>query len=223
MTSFPGSPRLLKGAIVAIPAGVPIPSVIVFQYNPDTLTRRLQPSAAGNEGAQGEAMRLKGPPQETINLSMEIDATDQMDRGDPLTAALGIHPALAQLELLLYPGSGLMIANEVLATLGLLEVVPPEAPLTLFVWGPSRVVPVRITDLSVEEEAYDPFLNPIRAKVTVGMRVLTYQDLGMVSAGGALFLAHQIAKEVLGAVGGVAGAASGVASFSASASFNLSV
>ncbi|HYR10130.1 MAG TPA: hypothetical protein VEQ60_20320 [Longimicrobium sp.] len=223
MSSFPGSPRLLKGAIVAIPTGIPIPSVIVFQYNPDTLTRRLQPSAAGNESAPGEALRLKGPPQETINLSMEIDATDQMDRGDPMTAALGIHPALAQLELLLYPGSPVMIANEVLATLGLLEIVPPEAPLTLFVWGPSRVVPVRITDLSVEEEAYDPFLNPIRAKVTVGMRVLTYQDLGMTTAGGALFLAHQIAKEVLGAVGGVAGAIGGAASFSASASFNLSV
>jgi hypothetical protein len=116
-----------------------------------------------------------------------------------------------------------MIANEVLATLGLLEIVPPEAPLTLFVWGPSRVVPVRITDLSVEEEAYDPFLNPIRAKVTVGMRVLNYHDLGMVSAGGALFLAHQIAKEVMGAVGGVAGAVGGAASFSASASFNLSL
>lgn len=220
MSSFPGSPRLLKGALVAIPAASPVPAVIVFQYNPDTLTRRLQASAAGNDGAAGEALRLKGPPQETISLSVEIDAADQMERGDPQAALLGIHPALAQLELLLYPGSGRMIANEVLAALGVLEIVPPEAPLTLFVWGANRVLPVRVTELSVEEEAYDPLLNPIRAKVSLGMRVLTYHDLGMTSAGGALYLAHQVAKEVMGAAGAGAAPVGGVASFAAGASFN---
>jgi hypothetical protein len=220
MSSFPGSPRLLKGALVSIPAGVPVPSVVVFQYNPDTLTRRLQPRTTGND-TPGDAVRIKGPPEETLNLSLEIDAADQMERGDPLTAVSGIHSALAQLELLLYPPSGRMIANEVLAALGVIEIVPPEAPLTLFVWGAKRVLPVRITDLSVEEEAYDPDLNPIRAKVTLGMRVLTYQDLGLTSAGGALFLAHHVAKEVMATLGGAAAAAQGVASFSASASVNL--
>ena len=222
MSSFPGSPRLLKGAIVAISAGAPVPGVIVFQYNPDTLTRRLQPSAAGNDGAAGEALRLKGPPQETINLSVEIDAADQMERGDPVTALMGIHPALAQLELLLYPGSGRMIANEVLAALGMLEIVPPEAPLTLFVWGARRVLPVRITELSVEEEAYDPDLNPIRAKVSLGMRVLSYHDLGLTTPGGALFMAHQVAKEVLANLGAGAVAVSGAASFAAGGTINLS-
>lgn len=221
MTSFPGSPRLLKGAIVAIPSGVPVPSVIVFQYNPDTLTRRLQANAAGNEGAPGEALRLKGPPQETISLSVEIDAADQMERGDPVAALTGIHPQLAQLELLLYPDSGMMVANEVLANLGVIEIVPPEAPLTLFVWGIKRVVPVRITDLSIEEEAFDPDLNPLRAKVSLGLRVLTYQDLGMTSVGGALSLVHQVAKEVMSNLTGVSAALGGTASFQASASFNL--
>jgi len=218
MTSFPGSPRLLKGAIVAIPAGVPIPSVIVFQYNPDTLTRRLQANAAGSDGAQGEALRLKGPPQETITLSVEIDATDPMEAGDPVTALAGVHPALARLETLLYPSSALMIANEVLAHLGVIEIVPAEAPLTLFVWGAARVVPVRITDLGIEEEAFDPLLNPIRAKVSLGMRVLTYQDLGMTSVGGALFLAHQVAKEVMASLPPLP---TGNAGFQASASFSL--
>jgi hypothetical protein len=212
MTSFSGSPLLLKGAIVTIPAAVPIPGVIVFQYNPDTLTRRLQPSAAGNDSSQGEALRIKGPPQETINCAIEIDATDQMELGDPVTAVSGIHSALAGLELLLYPPSGLAIANEVLALLGVIEIIPAEAPLTLFVWGPARVVPVRITEMSIEEEAFDPLLNPIRAKVTLGMRVLSYQDLGMTSAGGAVFLAHQITKEVLSRAGGVSSAVSRVVS-----------
>ena len=219
MTAYPRAPRLLKGAIVAIPAGVPVPSVIAFQYNPDTLTRRLQANAAGSEGAAGEALRLKGPPQETISLSVEIDAADQMEAANPVTTVAGIHPALAQLELLLYPSSALAIANEVLSHLGVIEIVPAEAPLTLFVWGVGRVLPVRITDLSIEEEAFDPLLNPIRAKVGLSMRVLTYQDLGMTSVGGALFMAHQVAKEVMGSLSGVAGAAQ----LGASASFNLSL
>ena len=219
MTAHSRAPRLLTGAIVAIPAGVPVPSVIAFQYNPATLPRRLQASAAGGEGAAGEALRLKGPPQETINLSIEIDATDAMEAANPVTTVLGIHPALAQLELLLYPSAGLAIANEVLAHLGVIEIVPAEAPLTLFAWGPGRVLPVRITELSIEEEAFDPLLNPIRAKVGLGMRVLTYQDLGMASVGGALFMAHQVAKEVMGSLSGVVGAAQ----MGASASFNLSL
>jgi hypothetical protein len=218
LSSFPGSPRLLKGAIVAIPAGVPVPSVTVFQYNPDTLTRRVQANAAGNESAPGEALRLKGPPQETINLAIEIDAADQMEAGDPVTALAGLYPALSRLEMLLYPSSALMIANEALANLGVIEIVPAEAPLTLFVWGIKRVVPVRITDLSIEEEAFDPQLNPIRAKVTLGMRVLTYQDLGMASAGGALFLAHQIAKEVMASLPPIP---TGAASFQAGFSISL--
>jgi hypothetical protein len=217
MTSFPGSPRLLKGAIVGVDPFNPLASIVVFQYNPDTMTRRIQANAAGQNPAQGEALRLKGPPQETINLAVEVDATDQMERGDPLAAAMGIHPTLASLEMLLYPKSLTVIANEVLARAGVIEVIQPEAPLTLFVWGVKRVVPVRLTEFSIEEQAYDPDLNPIRARVTLGMRVLTYQDLGLVSVGGALFMAHQVAKEVMATIGGVSNVA-GAVSFSGSVS-----
>jgi hypothetical protein len=221
MSSFPGSPRLLKGAIVGLDPMNPLASIVVFQYNPESLTRRIQANAAQAGAAQGEALRLKGPPQETINCTVEIDAADQMERADPVTGLLGIHPTLASLEMLLYPKSALVIANEVLARVGVIEVVPAEAPLTLFIWGIKRVVPVRLTEFSINEEAFDPDLNPIRAKVTLGMRVLTYQDLGLLSVGGALFMVHQVVKEVMATVGGIgaiAGAASGTASFSASAS-----
>lgn len=201
MSSFPGSPRLQKGAIVGLDPANPLASVIVFQYNPDTLTRSLTAQTTEGEANRGEALRLKGPPQETMTLDVEIDATDQLEQGDSIATSMGIYPALAALEMLLYPKSGLIIANEVLAAVGIIEVIPPEAPLTLFVWGLKRVVPVRLTNFSITEEAFDPGLNPIRAKVSLGMRVLSYYDLGLYSAGGALFMVHQVAKEVMATIG----------------------
>lgn len=138
MSSFPGSPRLLKGAIVGVDPVNPLASVIKFQYNPDTLTRTLTAqTTSGSGGDRSEAMRLKGPPQETIKVDIELDAADQLERGD----GTGLAPALASLEMLIYPKSALVIANEVLAaTVGVIEIIPPEAPLTLFIWGIKRVL-----------------------------------------------------------------------------------
>jgi hypothetical protein len=190
-----------KGALIGLDVLKPVASVVVFQYNPEKVTRSLRPKSSGADGAQGEALRISGPPEETFNLDIEIDATDQLAAGDPIAGSLGIAPQLASLEMMFYPASALVIANEALALAGLVEVVPPEAPLALLVWSPSRVVPVRLTDISIAEEAYDPNLNPIQAKVTVGMRVLNYDDLGLLSVGGGLFMVHQIAKEVMANIG----------------------
>jgi hypothetical protein len=212
MTTFPGSPKTQKGAIVGLDPFNPVASVIVFQYNPDTLTRTLTAQTAGGEPNSGEALRLKGPPQEIITVNIEIDAADQLEKADAIATTMGLYPTLSSLEMLLYPKSALVIANEVLAKAGMIEVVAPEAPLTLFIWGIKRVVPVRLTTFSITEEAFDTNLNPIRAKVNLGLRVLNYQDLGLASVGGALFMAHQIMKEVMATIGGVgniAGAASG--------------
>ncbi len=211
MSSFPNSPLLQKGAIIGIDPFNPLTSVIVFQYNPETMTRTITAQTTGGEGDRGEALRLKGPPQETIRLDVEIDAADQLERADGIATGMGVYPTLASLEMLLYPKSALMIANEVLLNLGIIEVIPPEAPLTLFVWGVKRILPVRLTELGITEEAYDPSLNPIRAKVSLGLRVLNYHDLGLASVGGTLFMAHQIAKEVMatiGSVGNIAGSVS---------------
>ncbi|HEU4711215.1 MAG TPA: hypothetical protein VFS76_06595 [Pyrinomonadaceae bacterium] len=199
MSSFPNSPRLLKGAIIGLDPLKPLASVVVFQYNPDSLTRRVEArSSGGNDNAdRSEAFRLTGPPKETITLSVEIDATDQLEVANPLAVVSGIHPTLAALEMLLYPQSALTIANTALAMAGNLEIIPPEAPLTLFFWGPARVLPVRLTSLSITEEAYDQLLNPIRAKVDLTLNVLSYFDLKVTNPGYQLFLAHHIAKEVL--------------------------
>jgi len=203
MTASPNSPRLIKGALIGIDLFNPVSSVAVFQYNPDTVTRTLQVQGVGDGGDRSEAMRLKGAPIETIKMDVEIDATDQLEKADGITTALGIHPQLAALEMLAYPKSALVIANTVLMGLGTIEVLPPIGPFTLLVWGIKRVLPVRLTDFSITEEAFDPALNPIRAKVSLGLRVLSYNDLSITNPGYYLFLAHQIAKEVFGTMGSV--------------------
>lgn len=198
MTTFPNSPRLLKGAIVGLDPVNPLASVIVFQYNPDTVTRRLDARTSGGDGGdRSEAFRLTGPPKETVTLSVEVDAADQLEEANPLAVTSGVYPALSALEMLLYPKSRTVIANAALARLGNIEIIPPEAPMTLFIWGTRRVVPVRLTSFSITEEAYDTALNPIRARVELSLLVLSYADLKQGHPGYNLFLAHQIAKEIM--------------------------
>ena len=199
MTTFPGSPRLIKGGIVLLdPVSGAVQRVIALQYNPETLTRTLTPQTVTSDAAdRSEALRLKAPPIETIKLDAAIDATDQLEFPDQHRTAVevGILPQLAALETIVYPPSDQLQLNHKLAMAGTLEIAPVIAPLTLFVWSKSRVVPVRLTDFSVVEEAFDPELNPIRAKVSLGFRVLSVQDLGFDGKGGSLFMIYQQQKE----------------------------
>lgn len=202
MSTFPGSPKLIKGAIVGIDS-TNIPTAVLFQYNPDSLTRSLKPQYTGGGSDISEALRLKGPPDETIKLDIEIDATDQLENGNPVAAAVGISPMLSALELFIYPKSSLVIANEILKAAGTIEIIPLETPLTILIWGPGRIVPVRINDINITEEAFDTSLNPIRAKVSLDFQVLNYNHLGLASRGGALFMNYQILKQVMSALGSV--------------------
>jgi hypothetical protein len=203
MSSFPQSPKLVKGGIVLMDAGSgAIVRIIALQYNPATLSRSLQvqsAEAAGAGGDRSQALRLTGPPVETIKLEAEIDAADQLERPESNRTAVefGIQPELAALELIIYPTSARLRENNALARSGTLEITPMEAPLTIFVWSKHRIVPVRINDFSIEEQFFDPALNPIRAKVNLGMRVLTVNDLGFDHRGGELSLVHQQQKERL--------------------------
>lgn len=197
MSSFSGSPRLIKGALVGKDILNPAGTVVVFQYNPDTMTRRLEARAASGDGDRGEAQRLTGPPKETITLSIEIDATDQLEQANPLAVSMGIYPTLSALETMLYPKSAVVIANTVLSLVGTIEILPMEGPFVLFVWGAQRVLPVRLSSFSITEEAYDQLLNPIRAKAELTLNVLSYQDLGILHPGHWMFLSHHMAKEVM--------------------------
>jgi len=175
--------------------------IIVLQYNPDTLSRSFQVQAVGDGADRSQALRLKAPPVETIKLEAEIDVTDQLEQPDQgqnrVAAELGLHPQLAALETIVYPASDRLLANDRLARVGTLEIAPVESPLTLFVWSRTRILPVRLTELSVSEEAFDPALNPIRAKVSLGLRVLSVNDLGFDHKGGNLYLRYQQQKEQL--------------------------
>lgn len=198
MSTFQGSPRLLKGGIVLIdPATAQVQRIIALQYNPDSLSRTLQVQGAGEGGDRSEALRLKGPAVETIKLEAEIDATDDMENGNTVVGESGIAPQLAALETLLYPTSGQLMTNQILSNLGTLEILPMETALSLFVFGQNRVLPVRVTDFSVTEEAFDPSLNPIRAKVSLGMRVLSVDDVGFTHKAGSLFMSYLQQKEAL--------------------------
>jgi hypothetical protein len=209
MSAVPISPRTLRGALIGFDLFNPLASVIVFQYNPDTLTRTLQPQNMGSEsGDRAEVTRLKGSPIETIKLDAEIDATDQLETGDSIAQQMGIYPQLSALEMLVYPKSAQVILNTALLAAGTIEIVPPVSPITLFVWGLKRVLPVRVTDFSITEEAHDTALNPLRAKVSLGLRVLSYNDLSIIDPAYYLYLTHQVVKETMATIGSVSNAGS---------------
>jgi hypothetical protein len=200
MITFPNSPHTLKGGIVLLdPESARIHKVISLQYNPESLSRSLQVQGFGESGDRSQALRLRGPAVETIKLDAEIDAADQLEFPEENRSAVehGIQPQLAVLEALVHPTSGRLKTNNDLASLGTLEIIPMEAPLSLFVWSKNRIVPVRITDFSITEEAFDITLNPIRAKVSLGMRVLSVDDLGFSHTGGRLFMNYLQTKERL--------------------------
>lgn len=205
-TPFPRAPRTLRGGLVTLdPLTRAITGVIAFQYNPDTVTRTLKPRAmAAEPGDRLEVLRLAGPPHETIRLEAELDAAEQLESpDDPANAPAvgnGLLPALAALEQLITPQVTDLLATDALFDRGMLEIAPVEAPLLVLVWGAQRVVPVLLTDLSITEEAFNPHLQPIRAKVTIELRVLTTSDLPVSDLGGTLYLSYRRDAEQLAAL-----------------------
>jgi hypothetical protein len=208
MSSFPNSPKLIKGGLVVLDAASgAVQRTIALQYNPDTLTRSYQVQGAGGDsGERAQPFRLKGPAIESITLEAEIDATDSLEHPDQNanTVAFGIAPQLAALESLVNPSTRELLALNALAQSGTLEILPPEGPLVLFIWSASRVVPVRVTEFSITEEAFDVALNPIRAKVSLGLRVMTTDDLGFDHRGGSIFINHLRTREALAGKTGAA-------------------
>jgi hypothetical protein len=193
------TPRTSKATIVSIGQFSP-PTIVVFQYNPAQVSRSLQGRGSSEGGAPREALRLDGAPSESIQFNeVTIDAIDQLEDDDEAAKTLGILPQLSALETLLYPSSATVIANTALLAVGTIEIIAPEAPLTLLVFG-KRILPVQLSEYSVTEEAHDPDLNPIRASLNLGFRVLSYNDLPITHPGYYTFLAHQVGKEAMAAI-----------------------
>lgn len=196
MSTFPGSPKTLRGALVSVDFLSLSPlAVVPFQYNPHTLTRsfELKVGVAGPEAGQ-----IGHAPNETIKLELELDATDGLGDG---ADTHGIGPQLAALEELVSRSSVAIIADLVLLNLGTIEVVPPTTRLTLFIWGPKRVMPVVITELAVTEEAHDRNLNPLRARVSLGLRALNWNDVSQTHPAFGIALAHKMRTEALALLG----------------------
>lgn len=178
MSSSARSKFVLRGALVATGPPLGAPVVIAFQYNPSTLRRSLQPQqVGGEENDRSEAVRFTGAPVQTINVDIEIDASDALNRGDSTAEELGVLPQLSAIELLAYPQLSQVNQNQASLASGVMEVAPLTAPRTLFVWGAKRVLPVRINSYEITEEIFDRWLRPIRATVSLAMRVLNYSDL----------------------------------------------
>lgn len=196
----PLAPRVRRGGFVLIdPATETVERVIAFQYNPESLSRSLQARGAGEGGDRNEALRLTGPPVESISLEAELDATDQLEFPDDneTVVQVGLHAQLAALESVLYPSLETLVSNHERAARGELEIIPAQAPLVLFVWGRSRVVPVRLSDFSVVEEGFDPDLNPLRVRISVNMTVLSTNDLTFDSRGAGIYRVYHRTREQL--------------------------
>ena len=202
MTTFPGSPSLFRGALVTLDKNSRVAAAIPFQYIPNTLNRTLEAQIIESQGGGGEQPRYTGAPVETIKVEIKLDAIDGLEKGEPNAVKLGINPQLAALEMLLYPSSQAVKLNAALLKVGTIEIAPPTVPMTLFIWGIRRIVPVRVTEYSVVEEYHDPNLNPLTATVSLGMQVLSYNDLATESTGWNLFMSHQVVKESLSAIAG---------------------
>lgn len=207
-SEFPGSPKLLKGALVVYESHAPgaKAKVIAFQYNPEQVSRNLAQDRVLDTGwmtgrgeAQQDVFRVEGAPRETIGLSVVLNATDQLEdpENNQAVAANGLYPVLATLEMLLYPTSAQVVQSEERAARGEVELNPARLPLTLLVWGKSRVVPVLITGFSVTEEAFDAKLNPIQVRLDLGLSVLSDTDLPAGSTGLSVYRAYQKQKEGL--------------------------
>jgi len=180
---------------------IPLPNVIIFQYNPETMTHSWkQPESAAAPG--GNPLAVKGVPGEEFSFTLVMDTTDMIADGSPVAEgvakATGIYTRLAALEMLQYPtgafsSSGLVGAVSAGAGAAAASIggspnaaadrnVPlSQVPTVLFVWGPGRIVPVRITGLTITEKLYDALLNPIHAEASINLRVLTPDELQAVT------------------------------------------
>lgn len=181
-TGYSRSPRLVRGALVQLAEDIigVIPNIIPFQYNPAMMTRTLTPwnPFEVDQSGRGQIAPTSQPfdPEETISLSIEFDAADQLGDGDPLAAELGVADRIAAIEKLLMPSKGLLgdLVGSAASLLGIPQ--PPErqsVAITLLVWGIGRVLPVRVSNYSIEESSFLPTLQPLTATVTLELKVLT--------------------------------------------------
>jgi hypothetical protein len=181
-TGYSRSPKLARGALVQLVEDIVgvLPNVIPFQYNPETLSRKLTPwnPFEVDQTARGQIAPTAQPfdPKESMSLEIHFDAADQLEDSDPVAAAVGVADRIAAVEKLLLPTQGLL--GDLIGAAAALAGVPqppqrPTVPVALLVWGPGRILPVRVTDYSIDETTFLPSLQPLTAKISLSLEVLT--------------------------------------------------
>jgi hypothetical protein len=181
-TGYSRSPKLARGALVQLVEDVVrvLPSVIPFQYNPETLSRKLTPwnPFEIDQTARGQIAPTAQPfdPKESMSLEIHFDAADQLEDSDPIAALVGVADRIAAIEKLLLPTQG-PLGDLLGAAAALADVAQPpqrpSVPVALLVWGPGRILPVRVTDYSIDETTFLPSLQPLTAKLSLSLEVLT--------------------------------------------------
>jgi hypothetical protein len=177
----------MKGAMIEYGSDFlgPLPNVVIFQFNPESLTRTIQIPARPSGAAARETAQAGEPTIEKITLKAQFSAADGLASGNVLARTMGVGPRLAALEKMVNPASelsGLLGAaiDAIGDALGLggdggdepRAIIPREKyPRILFIWGPFRVLPVVIESMSITELQYDFLLNPIQADVSIGLAV----------------------------------------------------
>ena len=180
-------PFLMRGAMIEYGSDFfgPLPNVVIFQFNPESLTRTIQIPARPSGGAARETTQAGEPTIEKITLKAQFSAADGMGTGNILARTMGVGPRLAALEKMVNPASKLSgligaaidaVGDAVGAGGGAgdepRQAIPREKyPRILFIWGPFRVLPVVIESMSITELQYDFLLNPIQADVNIGLAV----------------------------------------------------
>lgn len=161
----------------------PLPNIVIFQFNPETMTRAIQIPPRPTGGTRRETTQAGDPPVERITIKAEFDAADQLNSNNPLARTFGIGPQLAALEKMVYPSNkiGGLLGAALDAIGGALggggsspptQLIPREQyPRILFIWGLTRILPVTIDSMSITEQQYDALLNPVRAEVNLGLSV----------------------------------------------------
>jgi hypothetical protein len=187
---------LAKAALVAYnPTWPPIPVVTIFQYNPESMThgwtQREPPGKAGVES--GNPMAVPGLPGESFDFTIYLNADDDVASGIPVLRQVaqraGLGARLAALEMMLYPVDGTgatasrtgqllgTVASGLGSSKSAWKLPNSTVPVVLFYWNRNRIVPVRVTTLSITETLYDEDLNPRNAQAQLGLRVLTPEEL----------------------------------------------
>jgi hypothetical protein len=176
------SPKIQKGAFVQLAEtlGIPLPNIVPFQFNPSKMTRSLKAwnPLQVDENNRGQLAPAAQPfdPEETITMTLELDAADHLEGDQFIANTFGIGDRIAALEAMLFAAQtplGQLVSLAASLLTGAQPLARPTVPVTFLVWGIGRMVPVRITEYSIEEQMFLPSLRPIQASINIKLQVLT--------------------------------------------------